>query len=69
MLTEEQIQRLVKKLSEEYELDETICEKNVRFIDTISEVFMFSYPKHAESFTKKSSKENSLKVSFKGVSV
>ena len=53
MLTEEQIQRLTKKLSEEYELDEAICEKNVRFIDTISEVFHVLLPEECRERYKK----------------
>ena len=53
MLTEEQIQRLAKKLSEEHELDEEKCEKHVRFIDTVSEVFHVLLPEECKELYKK----------------
>ena len=53
MLTEEQIQRLTKKLSEEYELDEEECEKNVRLIDTVSEFFHVLLPEECRELYKK----------------
>ena len=69
MLTEEQIQRLAKKISEEHGDDEEQCEKHVRFIDTVSEMFHVLLPEDKKELYKKPSKENSLKASFKGVSV
>ena len=53
MLTEEQIQRLAKKLSEEHELDEEKCEKHVRFIDTVSEVFHVLLPEEQQEVFRK----------------
>ena len=53
MLTEEQIQRLVKKLSEEHGYDEEQCEKHVRFIDTVSEIFHVLLPEDCKELYKK----------------
>ena len=53
MLTEEQIQILAKKLSKEHEVDEEQCEKHVRFIDTVSEVFHALLPEEQQEVLKK----------------
>ena len=52
MLTEEQIQRLAKKLSEEHDDDEEECEKHVRFIDTVSEIFHVLLPEDCKELYK-----------------
>ena len=53
MLTEEQIQRLAKKLSEEHGDDEEECEKHVRFIDNFSEVYHALLPEEYKEHYKK----------------
>ena len=53
MLTEEQIQRLAKNLSEEHKVDEEECEKHVRFIDNFSEVFIALLPEDSKELYKK----------------
>ena len=53
MLTEEQIQRLTKKLAEEHEVDEEQCEKHVRFIDEFSEIVHALLPEESKELYKK----------------
>ena len=53
MLTEEQIQRLAKKLSEEHGDDEEQCVKHVRFIDTVSEIFHVLLPEEQQEVFRK----------------
>ena len=53
MLTEEQIQRLAKNLSEEHKVDEEECEKHLRFIANFSEVFHVLLPEDNKELYKK----------------
>ena len=53
MLTEEQIQRLAKKLSEEHGVDEEECKEHVRFIDNFSEAYHAFLPEERKEPFKK----------------
>ena len=53
MLTEEQIQRLAKKLSEEHDVDEEECKEHVRFIDNFSEAYHALLPEERKEDFKK----------------
>ena len=53
MLTEEQIQRLAKKLADKHGDDEKECEKHVRFIDNFSEVYHALLPEERKEHFKK----------------
>ena len=44
MLTEEQIQRLVKKLADEHGFDEETLKKHVLFIESFSELVLVFFP-------------------------
>ena len=54
MLTEEQIQRLAKKLSEEHTVDEEKCKEHVRFLANFSEVVHALLPEDSKELFKKS---------------
>ena len=53
MLTEEQIQRLAKKLADEHGFDEEECKEDVRFIDNLSEVAHVFLPEDKKELFKK----------------
>ena len=53
MLTEEQIQRLAKKLSEEHAVDEEECKEHVSFIANFSEVVHALLPEDSKELYKK----------------
>ena len=53
MLTEEQIQRLAKKLADEHGDDEEECKKHVRFIANVSEVVHAFFPEDKKELFEK----------------
>ena len=71
MLTEEQIQRLAKKLADEHGDDEEECKGHVRFADNFSEVIHVFLPEPAKELFKKTIEGEflALKNSFKDVFV
>ena len=53
MLTEEQIQRLAKKLADEHSDDEEECKGHVRFIDNLPEVVHVFLPEDKKELFEK----------------
>ena len=53
MLTEEQIQRLAKKLADEHVIDEEQCKEHVLFMDNLSEVALVFLPEDKKELFKK----------------